>query len=68
MQVAGILKIYKIMKNLQNTCHSDLIIYKSYATYVLSGTRSKWRLSHHLSITIGVDLVLICRKTWLHID
>jgi hypothetical protein len=26
------------MKNLQNTRHSDLIIYKSYATYVLSGT------------------------------
>jgi hypothetical protein len=23
-----------MMKNLQNTCHSDLIIYKSYATYV----------------------------------
>jgi hypothetical protein len=37
------------MKNLQNTCHSDLIIYKSYATYILSGTRGKWRLSHHLS-------------------
>jgi hypothetical protein len=33
------------MKNLQNTRHSDLIIYKSYATYVLSGTRGKWRLS-----------------------
>ena len=55
------------MKNLQNTRHSDLIIYKSYATYVLSGTRGKWRLSDHLSITIGVDLVLICRKMWLHI-
>jgi hypothetical protein len=56
------------MKNLQNTRHSDLIIYKSYATYVLSGTRGIWRLSHHLlSITIGVDLVLICRKMWLHI-
>jgi hypothetical protein len=27
------------MKNLQNTQQSDLIIYKSYATYVLSGTR-----------------------------
>ncbi len=47
--------------------HSDLIIYKSYVTYVLSGTRGKWRLSHQLSITIGVDLVLICRKMWLHI-
>jgi hypothetical protein len=57
----------KMMKNLQNTRHSDLIIYKSYATYVLSGTRGKWRLSNHLSITIGVDLVLICRKMWLHI-
>jgi hypothetical protein len=44
------------MKNLQNTRHSDLIIYKSYATYVLSGTRGKWRLSHHLLITIGVDV------------
>ncbi len=54
------------MKNLQNTHHSDLIIYKSYATYVLSGTRGKWRLSHHLSITIGVDLVL-SRKMWLQI-
>jgi hypothetical protein len=55
------------MKNMQNKRHSDLIIYKSYATYVLSGTGGKWRLSHHLSITIGVDLVLICRKMWLHI-
>jgi hypothetical protein len=55
------------MKNLQNTRHSDLIIYKSYATYVLSGTRGKWRLSQLLSITTGVDLVLICRKMWLHI-
>jgi hypothetical protein len=55
------------MKNLQNTRQSDLIIYKSYATYVLSGTRGKLRLFHHLSITIGVDLVLICRKMWLHI-
>jgi hypothetical protein len=54
------------MKNLQSTRHSDLIIYKSNSTYVLSGTRGKWRLSHHLSITIGVDLVLICRKMWLH--
>jgi hypothetical protein len=54
------------MKKLQNTCHSDLIIYKSYATYVLSGTRGKLRLYHDLSIAIGVDLVLICRKTWLH--
>ncbi len=54
------------MKNLQNTRHFDFIIYKSYATYVLSGTRGKWRLSHHLSIT-GVDLVVICRKMWLHI-
>ncbi len=53
---------------MQNTRHFDLIIYKSYATYVLSGTRGKWRLSHHLSITIGVDLVVICRKMWLHID
>ncbi len=35
----------KIMKNLQHTRHSDLIIYKSSATYVLSGTRGKWRLS-----------------------
>jgi hypothetical protein len=52
---------------LQNTRHSDLIIYKIYATYVLSGTRGKWRLSHHLSITIGMDLVLICRKMWLNI-
>ncbi len=24
-------------------------------------------LAHHLSIKIGVDLVLICRKMWLHI-
>jgi uncharacterized protein (DUF2461 family) len=55
------------MKNLQNTRHSDLIIYKSHATYVLSSTRGKWRLSHHFSITIGVDLVVICRKMWLHI-
>jgi hypothetical protein len=55
------------MKNLQNTRHSELIIYKSHATYVLSDTRGKWRLSHHLSITIGVDFVLIFRKTWLHI-
>jgi hypothetical protein len=55
------------MKNLQNTRRSDLIIYKSYATYVLSGARGKWRLSHNLSIAIGVDLVLICRKMWLHI-
>jgi hypothetical protein len=55
------------MKNLQNMRHSDLIIYKSYATYVLSGTRGKWRLSHQLSITIGVDLALICGKLWLHI-
>jgi hypothetical protein len=55
------------MKNLQNICHADLIIYKSYATYVLSGTRGKRRLSHHLSVTIGVDLVLICQKMWLHI-
>jgi hypothetical protein len=55
------------MKNLQNTHHSDFTIYKSYATYDLSGTRGKWRLSHHLSITISVDLVLICRKMWLHI-
>jgi hypothetical protein len=55
------------MKNMQNTRHSDLIIYIIYATYVLSGTRGKLRLSHHLSITIGVDLVLICRKMWLHI-
>jgi hypothetical protein len=47
----------KLSKNLQNTRHSDFIIYKSYATYVLSGTIGKWRLSHHLSITIGVDLV-----------
>ncbi len=61
------LVIGKIMKNLQNTRHSDLIIYKSYATYVLSGTTGKWRLSHHLSLTIAVDLVLICRKMWLHI-
>jgi hypothetical protein len=59
--------IDKIMKKLQNTRQSDLKIYISYATYVLSGTRGKWRLSHHLSITIGVDLVLICRKMWLHI-
>jgi hypothetical protein len=55
------------MKNLQNTRHSDLIIYKSYTTYVLSGTRGKWRLFHHLSITIGMDIVLICKKMWLHI-
>ncbi len=55
------------MKNLQNTHHSNLIIYKSYATYVLSRTRGKWRLSQNSSITIGVDLVLICRKMWLHI-
>jgi hypothetical protein len=55
------------MKNLQNTRHSDLIIYKIHATYVLAGTRGKWRLSHHLSITIGVNFVLICRKMWLHI-
>jgi hypothetical protein len=55
------------MKNLLDTPHFDLIIYKSYATYVFSGTRGKWRLSHHLSITNGMDLVLICRKTWLHI-
>jgi hypothetical protein len=55
------------MKNLQNTRYSDFIIYKSYATYVLSGARGKWGLSHYLSTTIGVDLVLICRKTWLHI-
>jgi hypothetical protein len=55
------------MKNFAEYRHSDLIIYKSYATYVLSGTRDKWRLSHNLSITIGVDLVLICRKMWLHI-
>jgi hypothetical protein len=67
MQVACILQIDKIMKNLQNTRHSDLIIHKSYATYVLSGTRGKWKLSHHLSTTIGVDLVLLCRKMWLHI-
>jgi hypothetical protein len=60
-------KLIKFVKNLQNTRHSDLIIYKSFATYVLSGTRGKWRLSHHLSITIGVDLVLICRKMGLHI-
>ncbi len=66
-QVACILLIDEITKNLQNTCHSDLIIYKSYATYILSGSRGKWRISHHLSITIGVDLVLIFRKTWLHI-
>jgi hypothetical protein len=38
------------MKNLQNTRHSVLIIYKSYATYVLSVTRGKWRPSHHLSV------------------
>jgi hypothetical protein len=50
------------MKNLQNTRHSDLIIYKSYATFVFSGTGGKWRLSHHLSITIGVDLVLFAEK------
>ncbi len=31
------------MKNLQNTRHSELIIYKSSATYVLSGTKGKWR-------------------------
>ncbi len=55
------------MKNLQNTRHPNLTIYKSYATYVLSGTRGKRRLSDHLSTTIGVDLVLICRKMWLHI-
>jgi hypothetical protein len=55
------------MKNLENTRHSDLIIYKSYATYVLSGTSGKWWLSHRLSITIGVDLVLICRKMWLDV-
>jgi hypothetical protein len=55
------------MKDLQNTCHSDLIIDKSYATDVLSGARGKWRLSPHLSIAIGVDLVLICRKMKLHI-
>jgi hypothetical protein len=29
MQVACILQIDKIMKNLQNTHHSDLIIYKT---------------------------------------
>jgi hypothetical protein len=28
-------KLIKIMKNLQNTRHSDLIIYNSYATYVM---------------------------------
>jgi hypothetical protein len=55
------------MKNLQNTHHSDLIIYKSYATYVLSGTRSKWRLFHHLSLTIGVDLLLICCTLFRHL-
>jgi hypothetical protein len=55
------------MKNLQNTRHSDLVIYKSYATYVLSGNRGKRKIFHHLSITIGVDLVLICRKMWLAI-
>jgi hypothetical protein len=55
------------MENLQNKRYSDLVIYKSNATYVLSGTRDKWRLSYHLSIKIGVDLALICRKTWLHI-
>jgi hypothetical protein len=32
------------MKNLQNTRHSELIIYKSSATYVLSGTTGKWRV------------------------
>jgi hypothetical protein len=66
MQVACILYIDKIMKNLQNTCHSDLIIYKSYAIYVLPGTRGKWRLSYHLSITIGVDLLLICSSVVAH--
>ncbi len=41
MQVVCIFQIDKIMKNLQNTRQSDLIIYKIYATYVLSGTRGK---------------------------
>jgi hypothetical protein len=47
---------------LQNTRHSDLIIYKSYATYVLSGTRLKFIIYNIFYIIFGVDLVLICRK------
>jgi hypothetical protein len=54
------------MKNLQNTRHSDLIIYISYATYVYQALEASGGclIIYQLQLC---GLVLIFRKLWLHI-
>jgi hypothetical protein len=51
------------MKIYQNTQHAVLIIYKSYANCFPSGARGTQWLSDCLSITIGVYLEMIFRKS-----
>ncbi len=56
-------KFFEFWKNLQNTHHAIVIIYKSYSFCFPSGARGMQWLSHHGSVTIGVFYI----KVRLHI-